>query len=220
MLKSIRIYLASLSLFAAHCFSSDFVEFVDARVVPEKSMTSLKTHMNCGGVSSVQEFKYSLSHCPEEIYRLKDTISDYTAIAINNDDINLTCVIGRYHLGHFSQHINYTEALRVFNISSRHANLNAYFYLGQLYEYGNGVSRDEEVAFAFYSVSLLRGSLYAQEVRSRLSLLSKIIRPSATDDIKRFITEKYELAMMVDSMRFEPTFMIGIRGDYHKNYCS
>lgn len=204
-------------LVAAPCTSNDFVEFVDSREV--KHAKEERVLFECGNVSTIDSFLNSIANCPAAIKNIKDTVNDYTSIAIEFENLRLTCAIARYHLGHFNKQPNYAEALRLFDINSRQGNLNAFFYLGEMYQEGLGVRRNEEVAFAFYSVSLLRGARFSQETRLRLSVLNKLINPDSTEEIKRLITDKYESAMMADSMRFEPTFMIGINGNYHKQFC-
>tara|TARA_R110002033_G_scaffold135713_3_gene175296 strand:+ start:27054 stop:27674 length:621 start_codon:yes stop_codon:yes gene_type:complete len=202
---------------AGQCMANDFVEFVDAREI--KHVKEAPLLLECGNVSTIDSFLNSIENCPLEIKNINDTVNDFTSIAIEFENLRLTCAIARYHLGHFNKHYNYLEALRLFDISTRHGNLNAFFYLGEMYQNGTGVRRNEEVAFAFYSISLLRGKRFSQETRLRLAVLNKLINPDATDDIKRLITEKYELAMMADSMRFVPTFMLGIHGNYHAQFC-
>ncbi|GGB52670.1 hypothetical protein GCM10011607_11470 [Shewanella inventionis] len=214
------ILLALLSLTwpkSIHADPIDFVEFVDASSEPSQEY---QAQILCGDVSSRVAFVNSLKNCPEHISRLEDVVTDYTSLAINDDDFILTCILGRYNLGHFTKKTNYNEALRLFNINTRHGNLNAFYYLGEIYEQGLGLNPNEEVAFGYYSISLLRGRPFSEDVRLRLRMLQKIINLNAEDDIKRFITEQYELAMMSDSLKARPTFMLGVYGNYHDNYCN
>ncbi|QIR16499.1 hypothetical protein [Shewanella aestuarii] len=132
-----KFLLMSILLFTQKIAASDFVEFVDASTSKSNALEVIAEDLVCGDVTTKVAFANSIKYCPDAIRSQRDVITDYTTIAIQTDDFVLTCLIGRYHMGHFKKnYANYREAHRLFNISMRQGNLNAYYYLGEIYEQG------------------------------------------------------------------------------------
>lgn len=137
-----------------------YKEYFNDCHLAEKQLHSILEHQNYRVSNNREFFTISVHEAIKLVQDLKsqnqtstfkeDTVSIYTNNDINKLAIDILDEAENYYYGREGKLEDYEEALKLFKKAAKFGALEAYWYLGNIYKYGNGVKDDLKTAMEFY----------------------------------------------------------------------